>query len=91
MRRSFSIFAIALLMASSAAMAAPSPTTVTLHPGENVFNITVAAETPASTTPRIAAPRATCSAYRSANPTSALTRDVCKQAGLVRERTRYQR
>lgn len=33
---------------------------------------------------KVAAPRATCAAYRAINPTSALTDAVCRQAGLRR-------
>lgn len=63
------------LMAQSAAS-----TRVVLQPGENTINLVLPAAATAvvkAATPTISAPRATCSEYRSINPTSALTLAYC--------------
>lgn len=79
---------LAAALAATASFAATPSTQVTLQPGDNVVNLSLPASAPAiaaagiavATAPRISAPNATCSAYRAANPTSALTRAYCAQA-----------
>ena len=67
-----------LLTLSAAAFAQTAATRVTLHPGENTVNLTLA---PTTTQPTVAAARATCQELRAHQSRTIRTQEICAQAG----------
>jgi hypothetical protein len=74
MRRTLIASAFLILAASAASAAPVTERSSSIEPVSSNLN-----------TAKVAAPGAVCASYRAANPTSAITAEVCRQAKEARE------